>query len=109
MRDDELGVFEIDETGTTLTELAADVTGIGVSFFTEIVGAGPIKNCDILGLGVFDSCEIRVHPTGSAIARRGTKKPRWGDRGFARTRRSGSGKSVGRNDRPSQQTPRVWL
>jgi len=23
--------------------------GIGVSFFTEIVGAGPIKNCDILG------------------------------------------------------------
>jgi aerobic carbon-monoxide dehydrogenase large subunit len=46
--------------------------GIGVSFFTEIVGAGPIKNCDILGLGMFDSCEIRVHPTGSAIARLGT-------------------------------------
>ena len=43
--------------------------GIGVSFFTEIVGAGPIKNCDILGLGMFDSCEIRVHPTGSVIAR----------------------------------------
>jgi carbon-monoxide dehydrogenase large subunit len=43
--------------------------GIGVSFFTEIVGAGPIKNCDILGLGMFDSCEIRVHPTGSAIAK----------------------------------------
>ena len=48
------------------------LTGIGVSFFTEIVGAGPIKNCDILGLGMFDSCEIRVHPTGSAIARLGT-------------------------------------
>ena len=46
--------------------------GIGVAFFTEIVGAGPIKNCDILGLGMFDSCEIRVHPTGSAIARLGT-------------------------------------
>ena len=46
--------------------------GIGVSFFTEIVGAGPIKNCDILGLGMFDSCEIRIHPTGSAIARLGT-------------------------------------
>jgi carbon-monoxide dehydrogenase large subunit len=43
--------------------------GIGVSSFTEIVGAGPIKNCDILGLGMFDSCEIRVHPTGSVIAR----------------------------------------
>ncbi len=35
------------------------------SFFTEIVGAGPIKNCDILGLGMFDSCEIRIHPTGA--------------------------------------------
>jgi len=46
--------------------------GIGVSLFTEIVGAGPIKNCDILGLGMFDSCEIRIHPTGSAIARLGT-------------------------------------
>ena len=46
--------------------------GIGLSFFTEMVGAGPVKNCDILGLGMFDSCEIRVHPTGSAIARLGT-------------------------------------
>jgi carbon-monoxide dehydrogenase large subunit len=46
--------------------------GIGVAFFTEIVGAGPVKNCDILGLGMFDSCEIRIHPTGSAIARIGT-------------------------------------
>jgi carbon-monoxide dehydrogenase large subunit len=46
--------------------------GIGVAFFTEIVGAGPVKNCDILGLGMFDSCEIRIHPTGSAIARLGT-------------------------------------
>ena len=47
--------------------------GIGVAFFTEIVGAGPTRNCDILGVGMFDSCEIRVHPTGSAIARLGTK------------------------------------
>ncbi len=46
--------------------------GIGVAFFTEIVGAGPVKNCDILGLGMFNSCEIRIHPTGSAIARLGT-------------------------------------
>ena len=41
--------------------------GIGVAFFTEIVGAGPIKNCDILGLGMFDSCEIRIHGGGSNI------------------------------------------
>lgn len=46
--------------------------GIGLCHFTEIVGAGPVKNCDILGLGMFDSCEIRIHPTGSAIARLGT-------------------------------------
>ena len=46
--------------------------GVGIAFFTEIVGAGPVKNCDILGLGMFDSCEIRIHPTGSAVARLGT-------------------------------------
>ena len=46
--------------------------GIGLCHFTEIVGAGPVKNCDILGMGMFDSCEIRIHPTGSALARMGT-------------------------------------
>ncbi|MDH6155846.1 MULTISPECIES: aerobic carbon-monoxide dehydrogenase large subunit [Polynucleobacter] len=46
--------------------------GIGLVTFTEIVGAGPSKICDILGIGMFDSCEIRVDPTGSAIARMGT-------------------------------------
>ena len=40
-----------------------ELMGIGVSTFTEIVGAGPVRNCDIVGLGMFDSCEIRVHPT----------------------------------------------
>ena len=47
--------------------------GIGISSFTEIVGAGPSKQFDILGIKMFDSCEIRVHPTGKAIARFGTK------------------------------------
>jgi len=46
--------------------------GIGLVTFTEVVGAGPSKMCDILGIGMFDSCEIRVHPTGAAIARMGT-------------------------------------
>lgn len=50
-----------------------EIVGIGVSFFTEIVGAGPSKNCDILGVAMFDSAEIRVHPTGSVISRMGTK------------------------------------
>ena len=49
-----------------------EIMGIGSCFFTEIVGAGPSKSCDILGIAMFDSCEIRVHPTGAAIARLGT-------------------------------------
>ncbi len=47
--------------------------GIGISSFTEIVGAGPSKDFDILGIKMFDSCELRIHPTGKAIARFGTK------------------------------------
>ncbi|MGH9114679.1 MAG: aerobic carbon-monoxide dehydrogenase large subunit [Acidimicrobiales bacterium] len=43
--------------------------GIGVSFFTEGVGAGPRKHMDILGLGMADGCELRVHPTGKAQLR----------------------------------------
>src|SRR4051812_5931149 len=50
-----------------------ELMGIGISSFTEIVGAGPSKQFDILGLKMFDSCEIRIHPTGKAIARFGTK------------------------------------
>ncbi len=50
-----------------------ELMGIGISSFTEIVGAGPAKHFDILGIKMFDSCEIRVHPTGKAIARFGTK------------------------------------
>jgi len=51
---------------------SSSLMGIGITTFTEVVGAGPSKMCDILGVGMFDSCEIRVHPTGSAIARMGT-------------------------------------
>jgi len=50
-----------------------ELMGIGISSFTEIVGAGPSKHFDILGLKMFDSCELRVHPTGKVIARFGTK------------------------------------
>ncbi len=50
-----------------------ELMGIGISSFTEIVGAGPSKHFDILGIKMFDSCELRVHPTGKAIARFGTK------------------------------------
>src|SRR5213075_2562319 len=50
-----------------------ELMGIGISTFTEIVGAGPSDTFDILGIKMFDSAEIRVHPTGSAICRMGTK------------------------------------
>jgi len=50
-----------------------ELMGIGISSFTEIVGAGPAHTFDIAGLKMFDSCEIRIHPTGKAIARLGTK------------------------------------
>ena len=50
-----------------------ELMGIGVAFFTEIVGAGPSRACDILGIAMFDSAEIRIHPTGSGICRLGTK------------------------------------
>jgi len=49
-----------------------ELMGIGLCTFTEVVGAGPTRNCDILGVGMFDSAEIRVHPDGSIIARMGT-------------------------------------
>ncbi|HTJ26855.1 MAG TPA: aerobic carbon-monoxide dehydrogenase large subunit [Candidatus Limnocylindria bacterium] len=50
-----------------------ELMGIGISTFTEVVGAGPSKHFDIMGIKMFDSAEIRVHPTGSAILRAGTK------------------------------------
>ncbi|HTC81868.1 MAG TPA: molybdopterin cofactor-binding domain-containing protein, partial [Acidimicrobiia bacterium] len=43
--------------------------GIGLSFFTEGVGAGPRRHMDILGLGMADGCELRIHPTGKAVIR----------------------------------------
>ena len=50
-----------------------ELMGIGISSFTEVVGAGPSKDYDILGIKMFDSAEIRIHPTGKALARFGTK------------------------------------
>ena len=41
--------------------------GIGLASFTEVVGAGPHKDYDILGLKMNDGAELRIHPTGKAI------------------------------------------
>ena len=47
--------------------------GIGIASFTEVVGAGPGKHYDIVGLRMFDSAELRVHPTGKAVLKLGVK------------------------------------
>jgi carbon-monoxide dehydrogenase large subunit len=46
-----------------------ELMGIGLSFFTETVGAGPRKHMDIMGLGMADGADVRVHPTGKAVVR----------------------------------------
>jgi aerobic carbon-monoxide dehydrogenase large subunit len=47
--------------------------GIGVASFTEVVGAGHGKDYDIAGLRMFDSAELRIHPTGKAVLKLGVK------------------------------------
>src|SRR5438094_6528923 len=50
-----------------------ELMGIGIASFTEVVGAGPCQRYDIAGLRMFDSAELRVHPTGKAILKLGVK------------------------------------
>jgi carbon-monoxide dehydrogenase large subunit len=47
--------------------------GIGLASFTEVVGAGKGKDYDIVGLRMFDSAELRVHPTGKAVLKLGVR------------------------------------
>jgi carbon-monoxide dehydrogenase large subunit len=49
------------------------LVGIGLASFTEVVGAGHGKDYDIAGLRMFDSAELRVHPTGKAILKLGVR------------------------------------
>ncbi|MGA2453322.1 MAG: aerobic carbon-monoxide dehydrogenase large subunit [Solirubrobacteraceae bacterium] len=44
-----------------------ELMGIGVSFFTEGVGAGPRAHMDILGLSMNDGADLRLHPSGKAV------------------------------------------
>ncbi|MGH2874396.1 MAG: molybdopterin cofactor-binding domain-containing protein, partial [Solirubrobacteraceae bacterium] len=43
-----------------------ELVGIGLSCFTEAVGAGPRSHMDILGLGMNDGATLRISPTGTA-------------------------------------------
>ena len=47
--------------------------GIGLASFTEVVGAGPHKDYDILGVKMNDGAELRIHPTGKAILKISSK------------------------------------
>ena len=53
-----------------------ELMGIGVSFFTEGVGAGPRKHMDILGLAMNDGADLRVHPSGKAVVSASAPRPR---------------------------------
>ncbi len=50
-----------------------ELMGIGIASFTEVVGAGHGADFDIAGLRMFDSAELRVHPTGKAILKIGVQ------------------------------------
>jgi carbon-monoxide dehydrogenase large subunit len=43
-----------------------ELMGVGISFFTEAVGAGPRKHMDIAGLSMNDGATLRISPTGTA-------------------------------------------
>ena len=71
---DKIGYAELREEQRRRREQGADrLLGVGVASFTEVVGAGPSKDYDIAGLKMFDSAELRVHPTGKAILKIGVQ------------------------------------
>jgi aerobic carbon-monoxide dehydrogenase large subunit len=66
------GYRELREEQARLREQGR-LLGIGLATFTEAVGAGPSRQYDILGIKMFDSAELRVHPTGKAILKLGVQ------------------------------------
>ena len=69
---EKVGYAELREEQRRLRE-EGRLLGIGVASFTEVVGAGPSRDYDILGIKMFDSAELRVHPTGKAILKLGVQ------------------------------------
>jgi carbon-monoxide dehydrogenase large subunit len=67
-----VGYDEIQEEKQRARE-EGRLVGIGIASFTEVVGAGHGDDYDILGLRMFDSAELRVHPTGKAILKLGVR------------------------------------
>ncbi len=69
---DEVGYAQLREEQAA-ARADGRLIGIGIAHFTEAVGAGPSHTYDIAGLKMFDSAELRVHPTGKAILKLGVK------------------------------------
>jgi aerobic carbon-monoxide dehydrogenase large subunit len=69
---EKVGYRELREEQRLLRE-EGKLIGIGLASFTEVVGAGPGRHYDILGIKMFDSAELRVHPTGKAILKLGVR------------------------------------
>jgi carbon-monoxide dehydrogenase large subunit len=70
---EQLGYTELRAEQRRAREEEGRLIGIGIASFTEVVGAGPSKDYDILGIKMFDSAELRLHPTGKAILKLGVK------------------------------------
>ena len=62
----ELAGYDELRTEQAAKRARGELMGIGLSFFTEAVGAGPRKHMDILGLGMNDGATLRISPTGTA-------------------------------------------
>jgi carbon-monoxide dehydrogenase large subunit len=73
----EMGLEAIGYEDFTAQQAAARergrLLGIGISTMTEPLGAGNSREYDILGIKMFDAAELRVHPTGKAILKIGSK------------------------------------
>jgi carbon-monoxide dehydrogenase large subunit len=69
---EKVGYSELRKEQARLRE-EGRLIGIGLASFTEVVGAGPSRQFDILGIKMFDSAELRVHPTGKAILKIGVQ------------------------------------
>ena len=73
----DLALEKIDYYGFKERQKAARqqgrLLGIGISTMSEPLGAGNSREYDIIGIKMFDSAELRVHPSGKAILKIGSK------------------------------------
>jgi aerobic carbon-monoxide dehydrogenase large subunit len=73
----DLALEKIDYYGFKERQKAARqqgrLLGIGISTMSEPLGAGNSREYDIIGIKMFDSAELRVHPSGKAVLKIGSK------------------------------------